>query len=283
MDTATDTEIVPDYLSRMGLGGRVAVVAGAGRGIGRQTVHALAQAGARLACVDVDPAAALSVAAEVGGRAFQADVRDAAQVEALFDSVEAALGFPGIVVDIVGASERRKLSALDADFLARTFELNLFQAVHVTRIAAGRMARGGGGSIVLIGSSAGLTSLPDQIGYGAAKAALHHFVRGAAAEVGHLGVRVNAIAPGYVRTQRMLDRFGPDQWAEVEAGTPLQRAGATPDIAGIALFLAQDLSAYVTGQVILADGGMLCPPRVMRATSARQIAGIIPNEPEAGS
>ena len=140
-------------------------------------------------------------------------------------------------------------------------------------VAADRMARHGGGAVVLIGSSAGFASLPDQIAYGAAKAALHHFARGAASEVGHRGVRVNAIAPGYVRTERMLARFAAGQWSEVELGTPLQRAGTTADIAGIALFLVQDVSSYLNGQVILADGGMLNPPRIMRASSERQIAG----------
>jgi NAD(P)-dependent dehydrogenase (short-subunit alcohol dehydrogenase family) len=278
MHSAFDTEQVPDYAMRQRLDGRIAVVVGAGRGIGRQTVHALAQTGAHVACVDLEQAFADKVAAEVGGQGFAADVRDAAQVAAVFDAIAARMGVPSAVVDIVGASERRRLDGIDTEFLTRTFELNLFQAIHVTRVAASHMGRAGGGSVVLIGSSAGVTSLPDQIGYGAAKAALHHFVQGAASEVGHLGVRVNAVAPGYVRTERMVARFGPDQWAEVAANTPLQRAGDTPDIAGLALFLVQDLSSYVTGQVILADGGMLCPPRVMRGTSARQIAGVLPND-----
>jgi NAD(P)-dependent dehydrogenase (short-subunit alcohol dehydrogenase family) len=278
MHNAFDTEQVPDYAMRQRLDGRVAVVVGAGRGIGRQTAHALAQAGAQVACIDLEPAFADQVAAEVGGHGFAADVRDPAQVDAVFDAIAMRMGVPAAVVDIVGASERRRLEDIDAEFLTRTFDLNLFQAIHVTRVAAALMGRAGGGSVVLIGSSAGVSSLPDQIGYGAAKAALHHFVQGAAAEVGHLGVRVNAVAPGYVRTERMVARFGPEQWAEVAGNTPLQRAGTTPDIAGLALFLVQDLSGYVTGQVILADGGMLGPPRVMRASSARQIAGTLLND-----
>lgn len=278
MHSDFDTEQVPDYVLRQRLDGRVAVVVGAGRGIGRQTAHALAQAGARVACIDLESSFADKVAAEVGGQGFAADVRSEAQVTAVFDTIVARMGVPAAVVDIVGASERRALGDIDAEFLTRTFELNLFQAIHVTRVAAAHMGRAGGGAVVLIGSSAGVASLPDQIGYGAAKAALHHFVRGAAAEVGHKGVRVNAVAPGYVRTERMVARFGPGQWAEVAGNTPLQRAGATPDIAGLALFLVQDLSGYVTGQVILADGGMLVPPRVMRTTSARQIAGLLLND-----
>lgn len=273
-----DKEAVPDYLQRVRLDGRVIVVVGAGRGIGRQTAHAMAQAGATVACVDLDPAVADQVATEVRGAAFSADVRDEAAVEALFDAIVAQLGAVSGVVDIVGASAGRPIAELDTAFLDQTFTLNLYQAIHVTRVATARMAATGGGSIALIGSSAGIASLPNQLAYGSAKAALHHFVRGSASEVGNLGVRVNAIAPGYIRTERMLNRFGDEQWGEVEANTPLQRAGATPDIAGIALFLMQDLSAYITGQILLADGGMLNPPRVMRASSARQIAGILRND-----
>lgn len=266
-------EAVPDYLARLRLDGRVVAVVGAGRGIGRQTCHALAQAGARIACIDVDMDFAQKVAGEVAGRPFRADVRQEAAVAGLFKAIDRSFGRLDGVVDIVGASDGRPLSEFDAEFLGRTFELNLFQAIHVTRVAAERMAKTGGGSIVLIGSSAGFASLPNQIAYGAAKAALHHFVGGAASELGHRGIRVNAIAPGYVRTERMVERFAPEQWDEVERNTPLQRAGTTADIAGLALFLVQDQSSYVTGQVLLADGGMLNPPRVMSASSARQIAG----------
>lgn len=273
-----DREIVPDYGVMQRLDGRVVAVVGAGRGIGRQTSHALAQAGARVACIDLDERFAAKVADEVGGHAFCADVRRESDVEAVFDAVVAQLGGLDAVVDIVGASEGRPLLEVDASFLERTFELNLFQAIHVTRVATQRMARDGGGAVVLIGSSAGLASLPNQLAYGAAKAALHHFVRGAASEAGHRGVRVNAIAPGYVRTERMLARFDGEQWDEVERNTPLQRAGTTPDIAAIALFLVQDASSYINGQVLLADGGMLNPPRVMRASSERQIAGRLRND-----
>lgn len=268
-----DVETVADYSARLKLDGKVVAVVGAGRGIGRQTCHALTQAGASVACVDVDMRFAQKVADEVGGQPFRADVRHEAAVVGVFDEIEASFGRLDGVVDIVGASDGRPLGDFDADFLSRTFDLNLFQAIHVTRVAAERMAKGGGGSIVLIGSSAGFANLPNQIAYGAAKAALHHFVGGAASELGHRGIRVNAIAPGYVRTERMLERFAAEQWDEVERNTPLQRAGTTADIAGLALFLMQDLSSYVTGQVLLADGGMLNPPRVMSASSARQIAG----------
>lgn len=140
------------------------------------------------------------------------------------------------------------------------------------------MAKMGGGTIVLIGSAAGISNLPNQAIYGSAKAALHHFTRYAATELGHLGVRVNAVAPGYIRTERMVERFAPAIWDEIAQNTPLQRAGYTHDIAAAALFLTSRLSDFITGQVLVADGGLLNAPRIIRSSSARQIAGVLVNE-----
>lgn len=268
-----DHEPVPDYRQRLRLDGRVCAVVGGGRGIGRQTVHALSQAGAQVVVFDVDPERGRAVAGEVGAQALPMDAASPASVEAAFDELVRLHGRIDGVVDIVGGSLGAALADVDEDLIRRNFELNLFQAIHVTRVAAAAMARNGGGSVALIGSVAGLASLPNQIIYGSAKAALHHFVRCAAAELGHSGVRVNAVAPGYVKTQRMVERFDPKTWDEIAANTPLQRAGATSDIAGAALFLMQDLSAFVTGQVLVVDGGVLSPPRIMSASSSRQIAG----------
>ncbi len=264
---------VPDYCALQRLDGRVYAVVGAGRGIGRQTAHALRQAGAYLVCIDSDLERARIVASEVQGTALQLDAtRNQDVVTVLHELVQNCGRLDG-VVDIVGASVSRSLLDVDEDFISQTFELNLFQAIQVTRTAADIMARSGGGTIVLIGSAAGVMSLPNQIVYGSAKAALHHFVRCAASELGHQGVRVNAVAPGYVLTERMAERFDTESWSEIASNTPLQRGGETADIAGVVLFLSQDLSSFVTGQVIVADGGLLSPARVMRASSARQISG----------
>jgi NAD(P)-dependent dehydrogenase (short-subunit alcohol dehydrogenase family) len=273
-----DHEEIPDYLARQRLDGRVVAVVGAGRGIGRQSVHALRQAGADVACIDVDLERARAVASEVGGKAFRLDATKPGEVAAVFDEIAATCGGLDGVVDIVGASTGRALLEVDEDLIHQSFELNLFQAIHVTRAAAAIMAKRRGGTIVLIGSSAGVASLPNQIIYGSAKAALHHFVRYAASELGHHNVRVNAVAPGYVRTERMVTRFNAENWDEIATNTPLQRGGTTADIASAVLFLSQDLSSYITGQVLVADGGMLNPPRVMRASSARQISGRLVND-----
>ena len=145
MRVGFDEEAVPDYVARLNLDGRVVAVVGAGRGIGRQTCHALAQAGARIACIDMDMDYAHKVAYEVGGRPFRADVREEAAVAELFDAVDRSFGRLDGAVDLVGASDGRPLTEFDANFLGRTFELNLFQAIHVTRVASERMAKMGSG------------------------------------------------------------------------------------------------------------------------------------------
>ncbi|WP_210497112.1 SDR family NAD(P)-dependent oxidoreductase [Microvirga antarctica] len=266
-----------DYVARQRLDGKLCAVVGAGNGIGRETAIALRQAGADVVCLDIDEAKAGAVAAEVGGRAMTVDATQRSEVDDAVECMVEAYGRLDAVVDIVGASFGSSLLEIDEDLIRRNFDLNLFQAMHVTRAAAAAMAKTGGGTIVLIGSSAGLSSLPNQIVYGSAKAALHHFVRCAASELGHLGVRVNAVAPGYVRTERMVARFDIEQWDELSSNIPLQRAGELAEIAGAALFLTQELSSFITGHVLVADGGMLNPPRVLRASSSRQIAGRLSN------
>jgi NAD(P)-dependent dehydrogenase (short-subunit alcohol dehydrogenase family) len=278
MAEIVDQSDVPDYCALQRLDGRVYAVVGAGRGIGRQTAHALRQAGADLVCIDSDLDRVRIVASEVQGMALQLDATRHQDVVTVFHELFQSCGRLDGVVDIVGASISRSLLDVDDDLINQTFELNLFQAIQVTRTAADIMARSGGGTIVLIGSAAGFASLPNQIVYGSAKAALHHFVRCAASELGHVGVRVNAVAPGYVRTERMVARFNDGSWNEITSNTPLQRGGETADIAGVVLFLSQDLSSFVTGQVIVADGGLLNPPRVLHASSARQISGQLINE-----
>lgn len=273
-----DPDAVPDYMARARLDGDGHVVIGAGRGIGRQCAHALAQAGARVVCVDLERARAEAVAAELGGIAMDADVTKRDEVERLLCEARRALGRLDGVVDIVGASLGSTVLDATDELIDRNLDINLRHAILTVQVGARLMAEAGGGTITLVGSIAGVSALPKQALYGAAKAALHHFVRSSAAELGHLGVRVNAIAPGYVRTPRMLDRFGDDRWEEIAEATPLQRAGLPSEIASIALFLASGWSSFLTGQVILADGGLTAPIRAMRASSSEQIAGRLLND-----
>lgn len=274
MPTPDDT---PDYMAMTSLGGQGHVVIGAGRGIGRQCAHALAQAGATVVCVDMDIKRATAVAMEIDGIAMAADVTRRAELEALLTAATQRLGRLDGIVNIVGASLGTGILDATDDLIEQNLDINLKHAILTVQLGARIMSAAGGGSVTLVGSIAGVAALPRQALYGAAKAALHHFVRTSAAELGHLGVRVNAVAPGYVRTPRMLDRFDEEKWQEVEEATPLQRAGLPSDIASIALFLASGWGAFLTGQVILADGGLTLPIRAMRASSAEQISGRLLN------
>lgn len=275
--TKPDPETVPDYMALARLDGQGHVVIGAGRGIGRQCAHALRQAGARVVCVDLDASRAAAVAEEVSGIALSGDVTKRAELQAILDEARQRLTRLDGIVNIVGASLGATVLDATDELIEQNLEINLKHAILTVQIGARMMAAAGGGSVTLVGSIAGVSALPRQALYGAAKAALHHFVRSSAAELGHLGVRVNAVAPGYIRTPRMLDRFEGDKWDEVEEATPLQRSGMPSDIASVALFLASGWGAFVTGQVILADGGLTAPIRAMRASSAAQIAGRLLN------
>lgn len=253
------------------LDGKVFAVLGAGPGFGVRSADLLRQAGAFVACLDRDAGRARAAAAAVDGKALAADVLDERQ---LADTLAEARGWKGRldgVVDIVGGSSGRWLPEQTMAEVEAELRFNLTHKFAVVRLAAAQMAQGG--SMTFIGSVGGFTSVPQQTVYGAAKAGLHNLVAGAAAELGHRGIRVNAVAPGITRTPRMLERFSAAQWAEVAAGTPLQRAGEVDDVAGVILFLASPLAAYVTGQTIVVDGGQTLPYRMMRSGSEAQIRG----------
>jgi NAD(P)-dependent dehydrogenase (short-subunit alcohol dehydrogenase family) len=255
-----------------GLSGKTIVVLGAGLGIGRETALRLRQYGARVVCVDIDADRAASVASEVDGFPLCADALEA---NAVRKALDAAAGWHGSfdgLIDIIGGARGSLIEDFAEDEITEQINLNLRHAFIVTRAASALMLDKGG-SISFVGSVAGISSLPRQPIYGATKAALHHFVASAAAELGHRQIRVNAVAPGFVRTPRMNHRFTDSQWAEIAAETPLQRPGEPLEIANILVFLASQMASFVTGQTIVADGGLTLPLKVMKSGSDVQIRG----------
>ncbi len=247
---------VPDYRSLLRLDGRVFAVLGAGDGIGRQVAHALSQAGARVACVDRDPDLARKVASEVDGVPIKGDITQRADMKRMFEGIAETLGPVHGLVDIVGMPLIGPLSEMDDQRWTAQFDLVLNHAFLAMQIGGSAIAAAGGGSMVFVASMAGIVSLRGQSAYGAAKAALIHLVASMGKELGPRRVRVNAVAPGIVRTPRLNAMLDDNQWSEIERMVPLGAAALPSEIAAPILFLASDLASHVTGQTLLVDGGL---------------------------
>ncbi|UCG83212.1 MAG: SDR family oxidoreductase [Dehalococcoidia bacterium] len=247
------------------LSDRVAVVAGGGRGIGRSSSLILAQAGASVVVVDIEAERANAVATEIGdsgGRAIPviADVRESRQVESI---VQAALGEYGqidILVNIIGLASWAPALDMSEEVWDADLVLNLKYVWLCSRAVARVMVeQGRKGSIINICSISGMTAAPSHAAYGSAKAGLVGLTRSLAVEWARYYIRVNAIAPGSMKTPRIMDMIkAAPEIEEAQANrVPLGRWGTTEDVAGAVLFLASDLSDYVTGQTIVVDGGFL--------------------------
>ena len=253
--TRSDDTAVPDYPGLLRLDARRFVVIGAGQGIGRQASHALASAGARLMCVDVDPDLAIDIAAEVGGVPHSGDATKRDDVEKLFGDAQAQLGGIDGVVDIIGMAQYATIVELSDDEWDWHFDIVLRHAFLAMQ-HAGRAMAARGGAMVFVASVSGITSAPRHSAYGAAKAGLMSLVRTGAVELGPSGIRVNAVAPGVVWTPRVSGMLGEEGRAMNSDNTPLRRVAQPADIAAAILFLASDLAGYVTGQTLVVDGGV---------------------------
>lgn len=250
-----DTSPIADYRQLSSLAGRTAVVIGAGNGIGRQTVHALAARDASVLCVDVDEVRAEHVASEVGGQALVTDVTTAAGAQEIADALK-NMAPVKTVVDIVGLSAFSWLPDLSDDDWQRSRRVNLDHAIQLLRHVAPSLVDAGGGAIVFVASISGIYGAARHAAYGAHKAALMSLMRSAAVELGPSGVRVNAVAPGVIWTERIGGSIGEERRAEWTGRTPTGRLGVPSDIASTLAYLATDESAHVTGQTIVVDGGI---------------------------
>lgn len=241
---------------------RRALVTGAGSGLGRETAIALGATGARVALVDVDFDAAETVASEVrqaGGLPLPlaASVTDPGALATAFSRVEDAWGGLDLLVNNAGVSGNRPTLELTREEWLRTVDVNLNGVFYAAQEAGRRMVRQGRGCIVNIASIYGEVAAPQRAAYCASKAAVAMLTKVLAIEWAAHGVRVNAVAPGYVETAltRDLVREGRLDLAAMERRTPMGRLGQPRDIAGAVLFLASEEAGYVTGQVLGVDGG----------------------------
>jgi 3-oxoacyl-[acyl-carrier protein] reductase len=245
-------------MTTIDLTGKVAFVTGSTRGIGHAVAVALHAAGAKVAIVGRDAAKAEAVAAALGERAagVACDVADGAQVEAAIAAAERALGPLDILVNNAGLTRDNILLRLTEADWDTVLDANLKGAFHTTRAAIKGMMKRRSGRIINVSSIVGLTGNKGQANYAASKAGLIGFTKSVAKEYASRGVLVNAIAPGFIETDMTAALPEEGRKALLE-GIALGRLGRPDDVAGAVLFLASDLSAYITGQVLVVDGGMV--------------------------
>ncbi|WP_396204619.1 3-oxoacyl-[acyl-carrier-protein] reductase [Gemmatimonas sp.] len=244
------------------LSGRVALVTGSTRGIGRAIATRLARAGARVAVTGRDQAkasaAAAEIAAETGAdvRGFAADVAEVAQATALIEAVEKDFGQVDILVNNAGLTRDNLLMRLKDDDWDAVLHANLRGAFATCRAASRGMMKRRWGRIINVASVVGLIGNKGQANYAASKAGLIGMTKSIAKELASRNVLANVVAPGFIETD-MTAAMPPEARASMSAGIPLERLGTPDDIAGMVVVLASDLTSYVTGQVFVVDGGLV--------------------------
>jgi 3-oxoacyl-[acyl-carrier protein] reductase len=234
------------------LDGKTALVTGGSRGIGRGIALELGRAGASVVLgYRSGREEAEAVAAEIGGRAVQADVSDAESARSL---VEAA-GDIDILVNNAGITRDGLIARMPDEDWHEVLATNLSSMFYTCRAAARPMMKRRAGAIVNVSSIVGVHGNPGQTNYAAAKAGIIGFTKSLARELGSRGVRANVVAPGYVTTQ-LTDVLPEEARTAMLAATPLGRLGDPGDVAGAVRFLCSDEASFITGEVLLVDGGL---------------------------
>ncbi len=242
--------------SAVSLAGRVAVVTGGGAGIGRGIAAGLAAFGARVAVWERDETSCAAAAAEIGALGLVADVRDAGAVDEALTRTAEQLGPVQILVNNAGGTFASPLLETTENGWDALYRSNLRHVLLCTqRVARVMVEAGRGGSIINVTSIEGVRAAPGYAAYAAAKAGVINYTQTAALELAEHGIRVNGLAPDFTVTEGLAQMSGPQALSRAGRMVPLGRGGHVDEMAGAAVFLASDLSSYVTGQTIHVDGG----------------------------
>lgn len=241
------------------LDGQVLLVTGAGAGIGQGIARLFAGAGAAVVVSDLNKETAEAVATEIveqGGEAvgLACNVTKEADLETAVNTAVTTFGKLSILVNNAGGGGPKPLDMPMDDF-RWAYELNVFSLFRLTQLAAPHMQAAGGGTVLNISSMAGENTNKRMASYGSSKAAVNHLTRNIAFDLGTMGIRVNAIAPGAIKTDALASVLNDDIEKAMLKHTPLGRLGEADDIAYAALFLCAPASAWISGQVLTVSGG----------------------------
>lgn len=246
-------------LDRFGLAGQVTLVTGAAAGIGRGIATLFAEAGSAVVVTDRKAEGAATVADGInkaGGKAISlaCDVTNEEAREAAVNAAIKAFGKLTILVNNAGGGGPKPFDMPMSDF-EWAYQLNVFALFRLTQLAAPHMKAAGGGAVLNISSMAGENKNSRMASYGSSKAAVNHLTRNIAFDLGPMGIRVNAIAPGAIKTDALATVLNPEIEKTMLKHTPLGRLGQAEDIANAALFLCSPAASWVSGQVLTVSGG----------------------------
>ncbi len=254
-------------IEKFGLDGKVAVVTGGARGIGYAVAELSASVGADIAIIDILGDVGVEAARNLGTssgkkvRFYKADLRDHSQAKEAAARVEADFGKVDVLFNCIGVNPNTDVLEISPEEWANVMNVNVNGQFFIAQAFARQMARHGGGSIVAIGSNSGfiIDKPQPQAHYNTSKAAVHQMVKALAVELAPYKIRVNAVAPGYVMTEMTKRGLSTQEWVKMwEEMTPMHRFANPSEIAYTMLFLASDAASYVTGAILLVDGGYTC-------------------------
>jgi 3-oxoacyl-[acyl-carrier protein] reductase len=244
----------------MDLKGKIAVITGAAQGIGKHIALKLAEQGASICIIDINPEVLAQAQKDLSKysetTALTANVADPAQVQEAFDKIIDKHGKIDILVNNAGITRDNLVLRLKEEDWDKVIAVNLKSVFNCSKAVLKYMLKARQGKIINISSVIALMGNPGQTNYGASKAAIIGFTKSLAKEVASRSICVNAVAPGYIETS-MTDKISDEVRSKMLDIIPLKRFGKPEDVAGVVLFLASNLSDYITGKVVVVDGGMI--------------------------